>query len=292
MTKRSGPAALPSRAARKLRRRLTRERNRVARRRALLRLRDDGDPLARRVADVLAATAGGETTPDERAWIERIERLRADLRASSAPIDTRLSEYTGDEAHEDVIRPNTLADLVRAKAQPPLWALLLLRLVREFRPATCLELGTGTGISAAYQAAALRLNGRGRLVTIEAAATRVDLARRNFDGLGLGDIDVRLGRFQDVLDDVLRELGEIDFALIDGHHAEQATIDYFHDVAAHLAETSVLVFDDIDWSEGMARAWKAIAADERTTLALDLGRVGLWVHGSSPRRAAHAIPLE
>ena len=42
-----------------------------------------------------------------------------------------------------------------------------MRIVRELSPRACLELGAGYGISAAYQGAALELNGSGTLTTME-----------------------------------------------------------------------------------------------------------------------------
>ena len=45
-----------------------------------------------------------------------------------------------------------------------------MRLVRELRPHSCLELGTGVGVSAGYQAAAMELNGVGRLLTLDGSA--------------------------------------------------------------------------------------------------------------------------
>ena len=86
----------------------------------------------------------------------------------------------------------------------------------------------------------------------------------------------------------------MDFAFIDGHHDEDATLSYFHQVLSSLSEHSVLVFDDIRWSAGMAGAWRAIVAHEHVELSLDLGKVGLCVlsKGSPARRQSFYIPLD
>lgn len=282
---------LPSRAARKLGWTITGERNRVARRKGLRRLREQEEPLRQTLADVLVATQQRRTAPEEQIWIERIEGLRKRLAASDAIVEARLAEYTGDEADAHEVRVHTMSNLAHQKAQPLLWGLLLFRLIREFRPATCLELGTGLGISTAYEAAAVALNGHGRLITLEAAASRVELARRNFDELGLEEIDVRRGRFHETLEGALHDLGRVDFAFVDGHHAERATIGYFDRIATYLSDPGVVVFDDIRWSDGMARAWNVVRSDERVAVSVDLGRAGVCVRKDGAARGAFAFPL-
>jgi predicted O-methyltransferase YrrM len=164
---------------------------------------------------------------------------------------------------------------------PPQEALLLFRLIRAFKPSVCLEMGTSLGISAAYQAAALELNGYGRIVTLEGEESLVRLARQNFERLGLDRVTVVPGRFQDTLADVAREQAPLDFAFIDGHHDEHATVAYYRQILPHVGPSAVLVFDDISWSPGMGRAWKTIAQDERVGLAVDVSGVGICVVSDS-----------
>jgi len=154
-------------------------------------------------------------------------------------------------------------------------------------------MGTAVGISAAYQAAALKLNGYGTLVTLEGATSLADIAKKNFQHLGLDTVEVIVGRFQDTLPGVLTDRQPVDYAFIDGHHDEQATLAYFEQILPFLAETSLLVFDDIAWSEGMKRAWKTIAQDRRVGVAVDLGPgLGLCVIDTSvTKRRYFRIPL-
>jgi predicted O-methyltransferase YrrM len=89
------------------------------------------------------------------------------------------------------------------------------------------------------------------------------------------------GRFQDTLADVAREQAPVDFAFIDGHHDEHATVAYFRQILPHLGRSAVLVFDDISWSPGMERAWKTVTADERVGLAVDLSAIGICLVSDS-----------
>ena len=89
-------------------------------------------------------------------------------------------------------------------------------------------MGTAVGISAAYQAAALALNGRGTFTTLEGAEPLADI-----------------GRFEDTLDAVLERRRPVDYVFVDGRHDRQATLAYFEQTIPFLAETAFLIFDDI-----------------------------------------------
>jgi predicted O-methyltransferase YrrM len=156
-----------------------------------------------------------------------------------------------------------------------------------------LELGTALGISTAYQAAALALNRQGRILTLEGAGSLASLARENFGRLGLENIEIVVGPFQDTLQDVLDQNGAIDYVFIDGHHDERATLAYFRQICPHLTEGAILVFDDISWSAGMRRAWNTINRDRCLKACVDLIRVGICISAKSARMevTCHKIPI-
>ena len=135
-------------------------------------------------------------------------------------------------------------------------------------------------MSAAYQAAALELNGRGRLVTLDWNPARSEVARRNLEELGLAPrVEAEVGAFQELLDPVLDREGPVDFAFVDGNHKEDTTVEYFERISASASETALLAFDDIRWSRGMRRAWRAIAADPKVGLSIDIGWMALCLVG-------------
>jgi predicted O-methyltransferase YrrM len=145
-------------------------------------------------------------------------------------------------------------------------------------------MGTSVGISAAYQAAGLELNGWGRLMTLEGAPEIAALARRNLSELGLERIEVREGRFQDILGDAAREHGPLEFVFVDGHHDGEATVGYFGQLKPQLAPGATVIFDDIDWSPGMRRAWREISADDSVAVSADLGEIGIVsIDAGTPR---------
>jgi predicted O-methyltransferase YrrM len=263
----------------------------------LYRVRAAGNAGLRAVARAIAATLRNAASAEERSWINRIESLRERLRASTTEIS--VTGYgAGDPGlnlSDEVMRKGrvvtrTIGETCRVGSSRYFWCLLLFKIVRQWRPSVCLELGTSLGISGAYQAAALKLNGAGKLVTLEGADSLAALAAQHFESLGLDNTTVVAGRFQETLDGVLREHGPIDYAFIDGHHDEHATQAYFDTVSRSLTDGAVVAFDDISWSDGMKRAWNAITEHPRVAASLDLGPVGVCVTGTG-RRRAFRIPL-
>lgn len=248
-----------------------------------------------RLLRAVRRTLQDDFAPEERAWIERIEAMRGRLLASADPVtvvdygaggpgDTR----TAEEMRRGRATQARVGDICRRASKPPFWARLLFALVREFRPRTAVELGTCLGVSAAYQGAAMQLNGNGgRLFTLEGADNLAALAVGNVAGLQLDNIEVVAGRFDLTLDRVLRTAGTLDYAFIDGHHDEHATVAYFHQLLPFLSPGALLVFDDITWSPGMVRAWEKVAADPRVRAAVSLRAVGLCVLGDESVPASH-----
>ncbi len=185
------------------------------------------------------------------------------------------SKLTEEERYRGRVIRRTVGQVCTLTSRTDRTALLLLRLVREWKPRTCVELGTSLGISACYQAAALKLNGAGNLVTLEGADSVASVAVRNFVSLGLDNVEVVPGRFQDTLSGVLLANPSVDYAFIDGHHDGAATMKYFNALVPALSGAAVVLFDDIRWSDGMQQAWDAIRRHEQVRVSVDLGSMGL-----------------
>jgi len=243
------------------------------------------DESVGRILRAVEATLRGELAPEEREWVRRIEALRGRLRGSRKRVTLADFGAAGSEA----VSTHTVGERCLS-SKSPLGALLLLRLVRETRPARCLELGTNLGISAAYQAAALRLNGGGELHTVEGSPKLAELSRGHLASLGLA-AEVHAGRFLEVLPGLLARTAPLDHVFIDGHHDGPATVGYFAQLQPSLSPGALVVFDDVDWSAGMAEAWRAIRADPRVRVAVGLGTMGLCVVGGEGERIRIDLPI-
>jgi len=250
--------------------------------RDLVGLRGTGRTLAIGVADALDDALRHRLSTSERAVVERIETLRSEIEQSRERIEfvdygagSATKRRTTDEKHRGSTATATVGDVARSSAKRYFWALVLFEIIRECRPVRCLELGTNLGLSAAFQAAALALNGSGTLVTLEGAAPLAALARTHWQRLGLRNIESVVGRFQDTLDGALRDHAPIDYAFIDGHHDGPATLAYFDRIYAYTAAQSIIVFDDIRWSAGMRRAWASVTEDARVQVSITLRNIGI-----------------
>lgn len=183
---------------------------------------------------------------------------------------------------------STVQDACRVSKSPKP-SLLMYLLIRAFKPLKVIELGTNVGISSAFQATALKLNAQGgRLVTLEASPYRLRLAKELHRNLDLDNVTYIQGLFSDTLNTTLSDFGPVDFAFVDGHHQYQPTLDYYQAIWEHSTRASTLfVFDDIEWSDGMKQAWSDIQADNKTGLSVDLGSMGLCVGAQEPSSQHH-----
>lgn len=259
-------------------------RDRLAVASALAPRRSSGRATAVRAA--LRRVAVGRLDASEREWVARIENRRASLAASADRFTSPIPEdggRAGGSAPATVgsatVRGSSgsVAQASRAASVSPVFGELLMALVRGLEPTSCLELGTGFGISGAYQGAGLALNGSGELVTLEGSPDISAIAGAGFEELELDRIEPRVGMLQDELEATVRSTTPIDFAFIDAHHDEPMTLRCFECVAQAASPGAALVFDDIRWSAAMRRAWRRVAADNRTAATFDVRRMGICI---------------
>ena len=213
-----------------------------------------------------------------------IEQLRTELERSNEAILQKDYGAGRDEnlpsgAGRTVTR--TVGEVTRSSSRPQFWCQVLHNVAREKSVKQALEMGTCMGISAAYIGAALQETG-GQLCTLEGATSFAEKAKNNLQRLGLENVYVKVGAFAEILEPTLREMSQVDFVFVDGHHDEQATVNYFKTIIPYTTEGAVVIFDDIRWSEGMQKAWKSICAHERTRSTVDLGSMGVITLGLGP----------
>ena len=202
--------------------------------------------------------------PGAARWADAIEAERVALQNS----DDAIAWKGGG--------PGRVGDIARRASSPGSNGMVLYAAIRAFQPTRCLEMGTAVGISAAYQAAALHDNGAGRLLTLEGYEGLAQQATALWRRLSLDNVEVRVGKFVDTLPAVLAE-EHVDYAFVDGNHAEEPTRQYFDLLVQHSAPRTLLIFDDLQYSDGMRRAWTYVQRSPAVTASRDLGRLGLVV---------------
>lgn len=158
--------------------------------------------------------------------------------------------------------------------KPKKYSQLLHRMVRHYQPASIIEIGTSLGITTSYLAKAAPA---ASIITMEGAPAIAAIARRNFDALRIANIRQVIGNFDDTLPATLREMGQVDFAFIDGNHRYEPTIRYFEQVLASSGNDTIIILDDIYWSEEMERAWNRVKDHPSVRLTIDLFAIGIVV---------------
>ena len=198
-----------------------------------------------------------------------IEKGRKKLLQQSAEIE--VEDFGAGSA---VIKTSkrAVADIASSSLKPAKYAQLLYRIAQYYQPKTILELGSSFGITTAYLAAG---NNNAKIYTIEGSGAIAGIARKTFERVGVKNIELIEGDFNTILPGLLTKLGTIDLAFIDGNHRKEPTIDYFRQLAARSGPGTILLFDDIHWSQEMEEAWALIQQDPCVKLSIDLFFIGI-----------------
>ncbi|WP_445205347.1 O-methyltransferase [Tenuifilum sp.] len=165
-----------------------------------------------------------------------------------------------------------LSRIARTASVPPHLGRLLYRIVNRFKPNVMLELGTSVGISSMYIAKA---NPQGVLYTIEGDEAVFGIAQKRFDTMNITNIKPICGIFETELPGIAREVPGFDFVFIDGDHNGTKLLQYFNVILPKLNENSVVVVDDIRWSNDMEDAWRELKANRQVSVSIDLFRCGV-----------------
>lgn len=228
-----------------------------------------------------------ELPQSDKYWQDKIEfeRNRLLSRSEEPLIDGSLGKGLPRDAGK------TVRDACEA-SKAGKRALLLYLLIRELKPVNVIELGTNVGISSAYIAAALKLNGQGgTCVSLDASVYRQKVAKEVHQNIGIDNVSYVEGLFADTLHSCLLERGTVDLAFIDGHHQYQPTLDYFDEIFKFSTPNAVFVFDDIRWSDGMEKAWSRIQSDDRLGLIVDHTSIGICVRHQEPFQRFLSEPI-
>ena len=188
--------------------------------------------------------------------------------------DKKFLEVEDFGAGSSVAKTNrrSIASIAKNAAKPKKFGQLLFRMIKYYQPGSILELGTSLGITSAYLALA---KPDAKMITMEGSKEIANKALQNFETLGLNNIELTEGNFDETLSLVLTRLSTIDFVFIDGNHRQEPTERYFLQLLSKINNESILVFDDIHWSKEMEAAWENIKQDPAVTCSIDLFFIGI-----------------
>ena len=198
-----------------------------------------------------------------------VEGLRKKLLKDNTAI--AVEDFGAGSAIEKT-NQRTIASITKNSVKLKKYGQLLFRMVRKYQPQTILELGTSLGITTSYLAL---VDTNAKVVTLEGSKTILKKAKENFDSLKLSNIETVEGNFEDTLGTVVSELSSVDFCFIDGNHQREPTEKYFRQILDKVHNDSILIFDDIHWSQEMEEAWKTIQQHELVRCTIDLFFMGI-----------------
>ena len=194
-----------------------------------------------------------------------IEKLRREL-------ENDQQKFYLTDFGTGVDRVTTIGKVARRSLNNSKYSQLLYRMVRAARPDTILELGTSLGISTAYMAKART---SAQCYTFEGCPQVAKIAAGNFDKLSIKNIEIIQDNIDNSLALFLEKTPALDFVFIDANHTSKALNHYFELIMPKITEKSVVVIDDINWSNDMWKAWEQIRKHPRVVSSLDIFGFGI-----------------
>jgi predicted O-methyltransferase YrrM len=207
----------------------------------------------------------GKTSRVEK--LKEIELLRKSLCFSNAEIQV---VDLGASSIQNSSSVKKVREIVNNSAKSRKYVRLLYRITEHYKLHNILELGTSAGISSMYIASSAN-----KVTTVEGSPEIADLAIGNFSKLNFNNIQLVKGNFDDVLPEILNKNAKFDCVFFDGNHREDATLKYFEQCLPYVTNETVFIFDDINWSEGMKKAWHNIMQHPSVKVTIDLYFLGI-----------------
>lgn len=171
----------------------------------------------------------------------------------------------------------TIAQLAEVCGTGLKYGPVLNKTVSHFKVKNILELGTSIGIGTAYLSAGNRIE---KLISIDADTNSLKYAKKHLQSLGINDCLLINETFDNALENGSINGLKFDLCFIDGNHLGSAVKKYYNLlVKNYISDKAILIFDDINWSKDMFKAWKSIAAEENGSMVLDLYRMGIIFRG-------------
>jgi predicted O-methyltransferase YrrM len=141
---------------------------------------------------------------------------------------------------------------------------IIFKMINFLKAKNCLELGSSIGLNTLYMAS---VNSAIQVTSVDACEDLINYANQLAERNHYNNIEFICSTFDAALPNILSQ--KIDFIYIDGNHTYESTMKYFELILLNFQPSTVIVFDDIYWSEGMTKAWEEIKANPKLTLSID-----------------------
>jgi len=157
--------------------------------------------------------------------------------------------------------------LLRRSSTNLRWGRFLFQMSKFYGGNIILELGTNIGSGSAYLASG---NSEANIFSFDGEIDYLTYAAKRLEDFNIRNVKLIEGDIKQTLPFELRRLNQIDMVYIDADHTYEATQFFFNLIKAHLHSKSVVILDDIYWSEGMTQIWTELCEREDVTVSIDL----------------------
>jgi len=179
-----------------------------------------------------------------------------------------------------------VADITKYGTSRKKFSEMYFRLVNFSGAQYIVELGTSIGMNTLYLATA---NTKSRVFTVEGSKELYTFSQQLFEKNQVHNITSINDTFEAALPLVLAQIPQLDLLFVDGNHQYQPTMNYFNQALLKKTADSVFVFDDINWSEDMSKAWEEIKNHPEVTLSFDLFFVGIVFFRREQKEKEHFV---
>jgi len=195
----------------------------------------------------------------------KIEKIRTDLKSDQRTLNIR-DLGTGNS------KPKSVGKIAKSSLKDGKFGQLFFKIINYFAFEQVLELGTSLGVTTLYLSTA---SSSIQCQTIEGCPEILAVANENFKKLNSQNIKSRLGNLDEILSDVLNSSDKIDFVFIDANHRFPSAYNYFEMCLSKIHDNSVIIVDDIYWSNDMEKVWEMIKNHPLVQTTFDLFHMGI-----------------
>jgi predicted O-methyltransferase YrrM len=202
--------------------------------------------------------------------IEEIVGIREML--SKSKIKIKVKDLgAGSKKEKSDLR--SIGNIIKNSSISNNYGLIINKIAHEFKAKNILELGTSLGIGSMYLTAN---NSPDIFISVDACTESQKIAKNNLDSINIKNYKLINLSFDDLIKN--NELKNINFDLIyiDGNHKGEATINYYNYLNNNnINKKNIFIFDDINWSKDMYKAWEQICLLNKENCILDFFRLGI-----------------
>lgn len=232
------------------------------------RLRGEGT----HIVQAFLKTLKFQNTANDNQTFEVLQQFRHDL-----SFDDRIISFEEIGSDSEM----TVAEVAQRAASPEIWARFFYHLSKAEPTENILEIGTNLGVSGQYFIKALEEKKNGKFITLEGVKRLCEIAENQFGSLAdPSRFEVLHGLYDQTLINIVNNDILFNLVFIDGNHQYNATLKYFEMLKNNLADKAVVIFDDINWSKGMRKAWREICKQKGVVLSVNFFKLGVIVFDS------------